>query len=118
MRKMTPEGYVKQAVMQYLTLKKIFFLRVNSGSMLTEHNGKKRRIAMGEKGTADLLVILGQGDDYCDYPASHKRVYWLEIKSPTGKQSPAQKEFQKQREADGHRYALIRSIGDLQKLGL
>lgn len=114
MSKKTPESYVKAAVIEYLKLRKVFFLRLNSGSMIVESKGKQRRIAMGEKGTADLLVFVPDELECLE----NSRAYWLECKAEGGKQTPAQKEFQKRVEQEGHRYLIVRSVDDVKEAGL
>lgn len=127
MPKKTPESYVKKAVMDYLAAKKIFFVRMNSGQMLADYKGKTRRIAMGEKGTADIQVIRHSGYmyearmttgtwDVETFRLHH--VIWLECKAEGSKQTPAQKEFEARVTAEGHRYAIVRSIDDVKELGL
>jgi hypothetical protein len=56
-------------------------------------------------GVADLVVWLPGG-----------RVMYLEIKTPTGKQSPAQVKFQARCEAAGIPYAVARSVEDSLKI--
>jgi hypothetical protein len=46
------------------------------------------------------------------------RPYFLEVKRPKTYQSPEQKEFQKRAEGAGAYYAVVRSIEDVQALGL
>ncbi len=46
------------------------------------------------------------------------RPYFLEVKRPGSYQSAEQKEFQARAEAAGALYAVVRSIDDVQKLGL
>jgi len=46
------------------------------------------------------------------------RPYFLEVKRPGTYQSPEQKDFQKGAEAAGALYAVVRSIDDVQALGL
>lgn len=46
------------------------------------------------------------------------RPYFLEVKRPKSYQSPEQKEFQRMAEGAGVRYAVVRSIEDVQKLDL
>lgn len=46
------------------------------------------------------------------------RPYFLEVKRPKTYQSPEQKAFQQQAEAAGALYAVVRSIEDVQALGL
>lgn len=58
------------------------------------------------RGTADILVVrVG-------------RPLFLKIKRPGTYQSPEQKQSQREAEAAGALYAVVRSIEDAQKLGL
>ena len=56
-------------------------------------------------GVADLVVWLPGG-----------RVMYMEIKTPTGKQSPAQVKFQARCEAAGIPYAVARSVEESLKI--
>ena len=59
--------------------------------------------ALGVKaGAADLLIL-----------SPHGPVYWLELKSPTGSLSTAQRDWRDWRRANGLPWALIRSLEDL-----
>lgn len=123
--KKTPEGYVKAAVIEYLQRQGFELgtnlFRMNSGSMLVESKGKTRRIAMGEKGTADLLalpLLLPAIWPNLSAPLMHPMVVWLECKAEGGKQTAVQKDFEARVTAEGHRYAVVRSIEDVKALGL
>lgn len=69
-----------------------------------EQRDKKRQailVGMGvHPGFADLLVL------------SDGRCLFLEVKSPTGTQTAAQRAFQGRVEAQGHPYAVVRSADD------
>lgn len=58
-------------------------------------------------GVSDLLFLMPAGT--CPYLC-------IEMKTPTGRQSPAQKEFQHNVEAVGARYALVRSFDEFVSL--
>lgn len=58
-------------------------------------------------GVSDLLFLMPAGT--CPYLC-------IEMKTPTGRQSPAQKEFQNNVEAVGARYALVRSFDEFVSL--
>jgi len=76
--------------------------RLNSGLMfgLYDKRGKQRAINMCRPGTPDRFVILNAGT-----------VLWLEVKSKTGTQEKAQKEFQdKLKGVPGHHYMIVRSL--------
>jgi len=59
-----------------------------------------------EKGIADTTII------------KNGRVIMLETKTRKGFQRPKQKDFQKDWEAHGGEYMIVRSIDDVQKAGL
>jgi hypothetical protein len=58
-------------------------------------------------GVSDLLFLMPEGT--CPYLC-------IEMKTKTGRQSPAQKEFQNNVEAVGARYALVRSFEEFVSL--
>jgi hypothetical protein len=58
------------------------------------------------RGIADIIVVHVGGP------------YFLEVKRPSTYQRPEQKEFQKAAETAGALYAVVRSIDDVQALGL
>jgi hypothetical protein len=112
---MTPEGSLLRAVTDLLTAERIWWCRQNTGSIVLGEGKSRRCFTSGRKGMADLLVIRT-----CIYPAhgcgfiSFQRVLWLELKSLKGVQSPAQKEFQREVEAEGHAYLLVRDVRQVQ----
>lgn len=57
-----------------------------------------RAIKLCPPGTSDILVIMPEG-----------KIAWVECKTLTGKQHIAQKNFQAQLEAMGHKYYVCRS---------
>jgi hypothetical protein len=105
------ESQVLRSILDYLAVKRIYAVRMNSGSIVGESNGKRWRIGMHEAGTADILALDNLGLNGF-WPT------WIEVKGPKGKQSDLQKQFQAKVTAEGHRYILAYSIDDLQKAGL
>lgn len=63
-----------------------------------------QKIAIGMMPGVSDLVIVSPGE-----------VIFVEVKTPTGRQSPSQKEFQTTVEALGFRYILVRSLEDFKK---
>jgi len=62
-----------------------------------------RLISAGlRKGVSDLVIFLGSETIY------------MEVKTPTGRQSDAQKRFQKQCEDSGRTYVVVRSVEDVK----
>ena len=85
----------------------------NERQMLFHVNNKARNAIEGNKfkamgvvkGVSDLVLILDQG-----------KVIWIELKTATGNQLPAQKEFEQKVRARGHRYIIIRSLEEFRAL--
>lgn len=92
---------------------KLVFMRLNSGSVIVPGKNKNYHIKLAPEGTADVLVI----QKWVPIGAPNKveiLVYFIETKAPDGgKQSPAQVEFQKQVEAQGAIYILVRNLQDV-----
>lgn len=76
--------------------------RNNVGVYLTR-NGTP--IAIGIPGEPDLTLFTKTGE-----------TIFIEIKTPTGRQSAKQKHFQKVVESYGFRYIIMRSVEDAKKL--
>lgn len=110
MSKRTPEGAVKAAIMEYLAARRIFAVRMNSGSMFSTYKGKTYLTQMNAPGTADILAFPKWPDTFGKLIPC---CLWVEVKAPGGKQSELQKSFQAQVEAEGHSYILARSIDDV-----
>jgi hypothetical protein len=116
---MTPEGAVLRACLDWLAAKRIYAIRMNTGAVSAEHNGKKRFMRFGVPGCADILAFPRERYAALGFPTSADFEYtvptWIECKALKGRQSDLQKSFQKQVEAEGHKYILIWSIEDLEK---
>jgi hypothetical protein len=72
--------------------------RNNSG--VAEMRGYKVKFGVGNPGGADLIGLW------------NGRFTAVEIKTPTGRQSPAQRLFQKLVEAKGGEYVILRSVDE------
>jgi hypothetical protein len=102
-RKIPLEKEIQASICDYLDLRKHFWWRNNSGAFKTAHGGFVR---FGTPGSPDIIVVhVG-------------RPYFLEVKRPGSYQSPDQKAFQQHAETAGAMYAVVRSIEDVQRLGL
>ena len=88
-----------KAIGQYLTYKRVFWYRNNTGATKTASGGF---IRFGTKGSPDIIAV------------AKGRYIGIECKMGSGRQSPAQKEFQRALEAAGGKYILARSIDDLE----
>lgn len=111
------ESQIQRAILEYLAATGVLAFRMNTGAMAGEYNGKTRFMRFGVVGMADILAFP------VDYLSQEDGRYfrftiplWLEVKTATGKQSEYQKSFQVQVEAQGHRYAVVRSVDDVIQL--
>jgi hypothetical protein len=98
-----PEQAIQKSILEYLAVKKIWHMRVNTGAIVSEYKGRSRMIRYGIPGCADIL---------CSLPS----FLWLEVKAPKGVQSEQQKQFQKEVEEQGHLYYVVRSIEDVEEI--
>ena len=114
MSKQTPEGAVKAAICEFLTIHGIRHFRMNAGmTVLSGANGKRRMIRGHEPGTADILAfprvkIAFDGDqDWIRVPVP----LWIEVKRETGgRVSDAQRVFLASVENEGHLTLVATSI--------
>ncbi len=98
------ESILQSQIVQALSLHRIYCFSVPN-ELLGSSKGAARKMAifkaMGLRpGVSDLVVVLPH------------RVIFLEVKTPTGRQSPAQKVFQSIVQALGHQYTLVRSVDE------
>lgn len=86
-----------------------------AGLLFSVPNGAKRG-----RVTAAILkaegALAGVSDIILLFPAGTCPFLCIEMKTPKGRQSPAQKEFQNNVEAVGGRYALVRSFDEFVSL--
>lgn len=97
------EADVQRAITDWLSAKRIFWMRMNVGAMSGVHNGKRRFVRFARPGTADLLTV---SPDACKCPC----ITWIEVKRPGGKQSEEQADFQREVESHGMAYILADSL--------
>lgn len=110
------EARIQQEIVLYLQSVGIFVHSVPNEGAGKGRDGMMRTmqlVSMGlKKGVADLVVWWprkeGDGAGY--------EVGYLEIKTPTGSQSQAQKAFELRCRKGGIRYDLARSVDDVKKL--
>ena len=101
------ESGIQSAICDYLELNRHFFWRQNTAPAFdwkTKQFRKMPKHAM--RGIPDIILVQ-QG-----------LFVGLEVKSAIGKQSEDQKAFEKNLKDAGGRYYVVRSIEDVQKLGL
>lgn len=100
-RKAGSEHEIQTSIMQYLTYKRIFHWRNNTGAIKTQDN---RFMRFGQVGSADIIAVCGG------------LAYAIEVKSPTGRLSEAQEEWGKRFAQAGGIYVVARSIDDVMRL--
>ena len=100
-RRVTPEGAVVKACLDYLAVRGIYAWRNNSGALL---NAQRRPVFFGKPGSADILGILPGGTFLA-----------VECKAETGKLSDRQIGFLKTIAENGGAAILARSADDLIK---
>jgi hypothetical protein len=112
MKKFEPlEKDIQNAICEYLSLRRHFFWRSNNTPIWQSngHGGGFFR-AMSKyaiKGVPDIQVITDGG-----------YAVFLEVKRPSGRQSPEQKEFQRRCEEKGCEYYVIKNVEQLKEIGL
>lgn len=101
------ETDIQRAICEYLKARGYFFTRTNNTPVFDPRAGKYRAMPKYTlRGMPDILVL------------KEGTVIGIEVKSETGKQSPAQKEFQKRWEFAGGKYFIARGINDVMDQAL
>lgn len=111
--KKTTESDLVRACIEYLTLKGVFCWRNNTGAFAGEHMGRKRFVRFGTPGAPDIMAIVRTRVSRQRQAVLVGRFLGVECKSPTGKQSAAQRVWQEQCERAGGAYFMVRRLGDL-----
>jgi len=97
------ETEIQAAILDYLRLKGRFFWRNNSGAFKTERGGFYR---VGTPGAPDIIGCVAG------------KFVGLEVKTAKGKLSDEQEAFAHLLRANSGQYHVVRSIDDVQALGL
>lgn len=106
-RKLPLESEIHSAICDYLAAGRHFFYRNNNTPVYDAKRERFRALPKyTPKGISDIIVVRAG------------RPYFLEVKRPGSYQSPEQKEFQARAEKAKALYAVVRSIEDVQRLGL
>lgn len=103
------ETQIQSTIIDYLYLKKHFFVRLNNIPPVQHVNGKMvfRKMPKGSvKGLPDIMLITDGG-----------YVVFLEVKDKS-KQSPDQKEFERRCKEKGSEYYIVKSLEDVKNIGL
>ncbi len=112
------EKDIKKQVEDYLTYKqnqgKLIFFRLNTGDIIIQGEKTRRFKGCGITGASDLLVIRARTRSLSPRVAmDYSENIFIECKSDTGKQTPAQRHFQKLVEEMGCQYILARKLEDV-----
>ncbi len=109
------ESQIELAICHYLRIKGYFFYKnptrgYFSGKVSNDGRGRKVMVGSFRKDHNPYTLCGGP-----DLVLIHRGLYvGLEVKSETGRQSEAQKEFQRLLEASGGKYFIVRSIEDVE----
>ena len=108
-RRISPANAVVRAVEDVLALRKIWYRRLNSRTVLLPGaGGRERPVYFGSLGMADILAT-----PWVPFAGVARPVLlWIECKSGTGRQSDAQRAFEAQVVAAGHFYLVAHDSAD------
>ena len=98
------EAKIQCAIIQYLQLRHIYAFSVPNERKASPQTMGRLISAGLRSGVSDLILWIGPLTIY------------MEVKTPTGKQSESQKRFQKRCEETGRIYVIVRSVDDVEKV--
>jgi hypothetical protein len=121
------EAEVSKVCRDWLTLNHFRWFRMNSGVIPMGSGPNKRMIRLCPPGTPDVLILLPIVARFTEPEPGATGIdvsggaVWLEFKRPLGvkggasgrEQTDDQRQFQRDAEAAGERYVVIRSLDDL-----
>lgn len=103
----TEEDIITNAICEYLELKRYYFWKVYNGGVFDASKKIYRKAPKWSvKGVSDLILICGG------------EIFFLEVKSRKGMQSEDQEKFEEHIVKNGGNYFIVRSIDDVQRIGL
>lgn len=104
------EKDIQNTICEYLELKRRCFFRVNNIPAFNRIAGggftMRRLPKYTPRGLPDIIVVAGG------------LFYALEVKTPVGRQSPEQKEFEALVKKHGGKYHVVRSLEEVIAIGL
>lgn len=104
------ESDIQNSICEYLQMRGRCFFRVNNIPAFNRDAGggitMRRLPKFTPRGVPDIIVVAGG------------MFYGLEVKTKIGRQSPEQKEFEALVQKHSGKYFVVRSIEDVQKIGL
>ena len=100
-----PEAHIQRAILLYLQNRGIYAFSVPNEAAGRSKITQMQLVTMGlKRGVADLVLL---------HPAG--TVTFLEVKAEKGKQSDAQKAFQRRVEEHGLNYYVVRSVEEVEE---
>jgi hypothetical protein len=105
------ESNIVSSICDYLALKQYFFWRQNTAPAVQKRASGwafRKMPKHSKKGVPDIIIIKQPTGQFVG----------LEVKREEGKQSPDQKDFERESKAAGAQYHVVRSIDDVIALGL
>jgi len=100
------ESEIQRAILDYLTARKIWHMRLNTGAMSGSHKGKRWFVKFGKPGMADIVSTIKNSSGGIS-------IVWIEVKRPGGKQTEDQLRFEQEVYEAGHNYLLVESVEQL-----
>jgi len=99
------EAKIQAEIVKWLQSEKFWFCSIPNEAAAGNKVRQMQLVAMGlRKGAPDLLLFHRSG------------AICLEVKTPTGRQSDAQRRFQSRVEDLGYRYFVVRSVEDVKNV--
>lgn len=118
------ESDIVRSICQYFAIKKYLYWRQNTTGMYRHDIGKYIPVANSMRGLPDIFLVRknlitvenDKLEKFLVFTAT--KIYAIECKWKTGKQSSDQKEFQIRWEQEGGIYILARHVDDVINSGL
>jgi hypothetical protein len=99
------ESHIQAAIVQALQIHGVYFFSVPNEGHANNARRAQMLKSMGlRSGVSDLVVVL------------LKKVIFIEVKTATGRQSQAQKDFERTVTELGHEYHVVRSVDEMLKI--
>lgn len=98
------EADIQRDILVFLSYRRLFHWRQNSGAMPIGTGAGRRFVSFGTAGAPDIFVV------------KDGQIHGIEVKTAVGRQNDNQKEFQRGFEAAGGKYHLVRTLAEVMKL--
>jgi Holliday junction resolvase-like predicted endonuclease len=98
------EFQIEEAILEYLNIMGYMAWKNHTAGHYDGKKWRRQASRFAINGVSDIIAI------------KNGRVSFIEVKTSVGKQSPAQRSFQANLEAQNGSYYLVRSVADVRKL--